>query len=131
MVVVDASALVAALTDAGPDGTWAASRLASQRLVAPHLLPAEAASVLRRLRHTGAISADVATLAHADLSALRVRLLPYAPFADRIWGLGENVSPYDAWYVAVAEALDVPLTTLDLRLARSPGPRCAFDTPEG
>jgi predicted nucleic acid-binding protein len=57
-------------------------------------------------------------------------LLPYAPFAGRVWELADNLSPYDAWYIAVAESFDVPLATLDLRLARSPGPRCAFHTPD-
>ncbi len=58
-------------------------------------------------------------------------LLPFAPFEERIWELRHNLTAYDAWYVAVAEALDCPLVTLDIRLSRAPGPTCAFITPPG
>jgi predicted nucleic acid-binding protein len=55
-----------------------------------------------------------------------VELFPYTPFASRIWDLRENATCYDVRYVAVAEALDAPLATLDGRLAKAPGPRCQF-----
>lgn len=129
MLAVDASTLVAALTDGGADGSWASSLLTAGPLVAPHLLPVEAASVLRRLQLGDVISADAAAMAHADVTDLRVRLLPYAPFASRIWELRDNLTPYDAWYVAVAEAFDVPLATFDTRLVGATGPRCRFATP--
>ncbi len=76
------------------------------------------------------ISADAATLAHADLRALRVDLFPYEPFAGRIWELRGHVTCYDAWYVALAEYLKCPLVTLDGRLARAPGLMCAIQLPE-
>ena len=76
------------------------------------------------------ISPDVAALAHADLTDLRVELLPYALVADRISELGDSVTAYDAWYVAVAELLDASLATLDHRLASASGPRCGFVLPE-
>ncbi|HTU09012.1 MAG TPA: type II toxin-antitoxin system VapC family toxin [Trebonia sp.] len=125
-LVVDASMVVAALVDSGRDGRWAESLLTSDSLAAPHPLPAEAASILRGSALAGTISAEDASLAHADLLDLRVELFPYAPFAARIWALRENVTSYDAWYVAVAETLDAPLATLDGRLANAPGPRCRF-----
>jgi predicted nucleic acid-binding protein len=125
-LVVDASAVVAALADSGADGRWAESLLASDTLAAPHLMPAEAANILRRSALSGAISAEQASLAHADLLDLRVELFPYAPFAARIWALRENVTCYDAWYVAIAEAIDAPLATLDGRLAKASGPGCRF-----
>lgn len=128
-LVVDASAVVAALVHGGGEGTWAESRLASEPLAAPHLMPVEAANILRRAEAAGELTRDVASLAHADLLRLRVELLPYEPLARRIWALRETVTAYDAWYVALAEALDAPLVTLDTRLARAPGPRCAFETP--
>lgn len=128
-LVVDASAAVALLVDDGSDGEWANAMLAGQILVAPHLMLAEAANILRRAIHAGTLSADVATLGHADLVRLRVDLFPYEPFADRIWQLRENVTAYDAWYVALAEFLDVPLVTLDRRLARAHGPTCRFHLP--
>jgi predicted nucleic acid-binding protein len=128
-LVVDASVVVAGLTDSGADGRWAESLLAGDSLAAPHLMPVETANILRRAALAGDISADVASLAHTDLSDLRVEFFPYQPCAGRVWELRENVTCYDAWYVAVAELLDVPLATLDGRLASSPGPRCQFLVP--
>lgn len=118
------------LVDSGPDGEWAESVISGGSLIAPHLLLVEVASVLRRAVLAGDLSADAATLAHADLGDLPIDLLPYEPFADRIWALRDNLTPYDAWYVAVAEDLDVALATLDRRLAAAPGPRCQFAAPE-
>lgn len=118
--------VVAALVDSGTDGRWAETLLTSDSLAAPHLLTAEAANILRRSALAGAISAEQAALAHADLLDLRVELFPYAPFAARIWELRENVTCYDAWYVAVAEAFNAPLATLDARLAKASGPHCRF-----
>lgn len=129
-VVVDASAVVAALVDSGPDGRWAEALLASD-LAAPHLLPVEVASVLRRAAQAGDITDDIASVAHADLLDLRVELVPYDSVAARAWELRRNLTAYDAWYVAVAELLDAPLATLDQRLARSTGPTCSFRTPPG
>jgi predicted nucleic acid-binding protein len=127
-LVVDASAVVAALVDTGPAGTWAEGLLTST-LVAPELLHAEVANVLRRAAGDGEITDDVASLAHADLVDLRIELVPYEPVAARVWELRHNLTAYDAWYVAVAELIDAPLATLDERLAAAPGPRCAFQTP--
>jgi predicted nucleic acid-binding protein len=128
-VVVDASAIVAALVDAGPDGEWATNELLRDDLAAPHLMPVEAANILRRAVIAGDLSIDVATLAHEDLARLRVELFPYEPHADRVWQLRDNLTAYDAWYVAVAEALDAPMITLDRRVARATGPRCSFRLP--
>jgi predicted nucleic acid-binding protein len=125
-LVIDASMVVAALVDSGTDGRWAESQLTSDSLAAPHLLTAEASSILRRSALAGTISAEQASLAYSDLLDLRVELFPYAPFATRIWDLRGNVTCYDAWYVALAEALNAPLATLDARLARASGPRCRF-----
>lgn len=125
-LVIDASMVVAGLIDSGTDGRWAEALLASDSLAAPHMMTAEAANILRRSAAAGAISAEQASLAHADLLDLRVEFFPHAPFATRIWELRENVTCYDAWYVAIAEALGAPLATLDARLANAPGPRCRF-----
>jgi predicted nucleic acid-binding protein len=125
-LVIDASMVVSALIDSGTDGRWAESLLTSDSLAAPHLLTAEASNILRRSALAGAISAEQASLAYSDLLDLRVELFPYAPFATRIWGLRDNVTCYDAWYVALAETLNAPLATLDARLAKASGPRCRF-----
>ena len=129
-MVVDSSVVVAALVDSGPDGEWAADTLQGQALAAPHHMPIEAANVLRRAVLAGDLAQDSASLAHADLLALRVELFPYAPLADRCWQLRDNVTTYDAAYIALAEQLHAALATLDARLARSSGPRCEFATPE-
>ena len=128
-LVVDASVVVAALIDSGPDGIWAEQRLASDALVAPYLLPVDVANVLRRAVLAGEVSVDSASLAHSDLLELPVDLFAYEPFADRVWDLRDSVSAYDAWYVAIAESLDAPLATLDRRMSRSQGPRCRFLVP--
>ena len=129
ILVVDASVLVAALVDSGPDGEWAAAVLADHELAAPHLMPVETANIVRRAVLAGDITTDASSLAHGDLLDLRVELWPYAPLAERCWQLRENVTIYDGTYVALAELLDAPLATLDQRLAAAPGPRCRFTTP--
>lgn len=129
-LVIDASTVVAALTDNGEDGLWAESMLTIDSLAAPHLMPVEVADILRRLALAGDISPDTASLAHNDLLDLHVELFPYEPFAARIWALRANVTCYDAWYVAIAETLDAKLATLDRRLTNASGTRCRFQTPE-
>lgn len=128
-LVTDASVVVAALVDDSPTGAWARKLLRSDSVAAPHHLPAEVASTLRRLASAGALAPEIAAIAHADLLAMPVVLVPYLPVADRIWALRQNVTPYDAWYVALAESLDAGLATLDVRLTSAPGPRCWFITP--
>jgi predicted nucleic acid-binding protein len=128
-LVVDASVVVAALIDPGRVGAWAESLLVSGPLAAPHLMPVEAANILRRSALAGDISEDVASLAHEDLVALRLEHFPYLPFASRVWELRPNLTTYDAWYVALAESLGARLATLDARLSRAPGTRCEFELP--
>ena len=128
-VVVDSSVVVAALINQGPVGQWAESLLVSGPLAAPHLMPVEAANVLRRSALAGDISADVASLAHEDLVTLRLELFPYSACASRVWELRSNITAYDACYVALAETLDARLATLDVRLSRATGTRCEFALP--
>lgn len=128
-MVVDASLVVAALIDHGPIGVWAESLLVSAPLAAPHLMPVEAANILRRAWLTGDLSGDVASLAHADLVSMRVELFPYAPFAYRVWELRANITTYNSWYVALAESLGARLATLDASLSRAAGTRCEFAVP--
>jgi predicted nucleic acid-binding protein len=129
MVVVDASVLVAATCDSGLEGVWAEAILEAGDLAAPHLALVEAANVLRRLEQSKHLTRLEATAAHEDLSRLDIDLLPYAPFADRVWELRANLTAYDAWYVAIAEMAELPLATIDRRLARAAGPTCRFLTP--
>ena len=98
-------------------------------LAAPHLMPVEAANILRRSALAGDISADVASLAHQDLVSLRLELFPYRLSATRVWELRSTVTAYDAWYVALAETLGARLASLDARLSRAGGTRCEFALP--
>ncbi len=127
--VVDASVVVAALTDAGAEGSWAEAVFAERDLVAPHLVLVEATNILRRLERDRTLTASEATAAYGDLLALDILLVPFEPFAERVWALRRTVTSYDAWYVAVAEAFGVPLATLDRRLSRASGPSCRFRLP--
>lgn len=131
MIVVDASVVVAALADAGPIGRWAEAVLESDYLAAPHHMPVEVANALHRLVLTGAITRDSAALSHRDLSRIRVELIPYGSVEARAWDLRENLTLYDAWYVALAEAVGCEMATLDARLTRAPGLRCRFLVPPG
>lgn len=125
-VVVDASVMVAALVDAGPEGRWAESVVGENALAAPELVLAEATSILRRLERRREISRIEANGAMRDLLRRDIELLPFAPFAQRVWELRYDLNIRDAWYVAVAEAFGLPLATLDGRLRRASGPRCRF-----
>lgn len=114
---------------AGPDGAWAEDVLASGSLHAPDLALAEATNILRRLELAKQITTAEASAAHEDLMRLNIELFSFEPFAERVWELRHNLSSHDACYVAVAEALRLPLATLDERLARTKGPTCHFLTP--
>ena len=127
--VVDASVLVAALTDYGNTGNWAGDLVAEGELAGPELLLVEAINVLRRLEQSHHISLPEATSAYSDLVQLEIDFFSFAPFSERVWGLRHNLTGYDAWYVALAEALNCPLATLDLRLSRATGPTCQVITP--
>jgi predicted nucleic acid-binding protein len=129
--VVDASLLVAATTDVGPEGTWAEDVARGGRLVAPHLVLVEATNILRRLELGGRLGRLEAGAAARELLLLDLALVSFSPFAERIWELRTSVTSYDAWYVAVAEEIDLPLATLDRRLAAASGPRCRFLLPPG
>ena len=126
---MDSSVLVAALVDAGREGAWAEEIIASGSLHAPELARAEASNVLRRLELAKHIATSEANAAHEDLMRLALEQFPFDPFADRVWQLRHTVTSYDAWYVAVAEALNLSLATLDKRLAKTSGPTCTFLTP--
>jgi predicted nucleic acid-binding protein len=121
--------LVAALVDSGPHGAWAETILASGSLCAPELARAEATNILRRLERAKLITTPEANAARNDLMQLDVDLFPFEPFADRIWELRHNVMSYDAWYVALAETLKLPLATLDEPLSKANGVTCDFLTP--
>lgn len=119
---------MAALVDSGPRGEWAESIIAAGVLHAPELVRAEVANTLRRMERAKEITTAEANAAYEDLIQLNMEMFSFDPFAERIWELRHNLTSYDAWYVAIAEALGLPLATLDKRLARATGPTCDFLT---
>ena len=129
LLVVDASALVASLTDDDRAGASTAAALAGRALAAPELLLFEVANVLRRLEISGRISAETAALAHGDVLDLPVQLWPYAPLAEEAWRLRGSLTMYDAAYVALAVNLKAPLVTLDQKLARTAAAWCRVIVP--
>ncbi len=122
MIVVDASAVLESLLR-----TPAASAVErwlfepSQTLHAPHLLDVEVAQVVRRYAANGEIDDARGRAALADLADLPLHRYPHDFLLPRVWNLRNNLTAYDAVYVALAEAIDAPLLTRDKRLAASPG----------
>lgn len=128
-VVCDASAVVAILLDAGPDGRWATEAIAGVDLAAPSLLPFEVANIIRRHELAAIVTADQAAQAHSDLLDLAIEQWPYDLLVPRAWQLRQNLTTYDASYVALAELLGTSVVTLDRRIADTPGLRCTVVTP--
>lgn len=127
MRVVDASVLAPALADDGPDGDTARARLRGQSLVAPELIDLETTSVIRHRLRAGDLDDRRAGLALDDLMEIPLRRASHRPLLARCWELKQNVTVYDAAYVALAELLDAVLITADAHLANAPGPRCRFE----
>ena len=121
MIVVDASvAVLGLLVDGG-----ARRLLADEQLVAPHLIDVEVLHVLRRQVRRGRLEAGAGRDAVRAWSRLGVERVAIVGLLDRMWALRDNVTAYDASYVALAEALDCTLVTADARLGGAPGPTCA------
>ena len=128
-LVVDASVVVAGVEGRGVLSDWSIGTMEHDDLVAAAHLPVEVTHVLRRKELLGELVPEIAVLAHADAMSLGIELIDFGPFSERVWDLRHTVSPYDAWYVAIAELLDAPFATLDRRLAAADGPLCRFLTP--
>jgi len=124
VIVVDASVLAVALGDDGADGSSARGAVADEVLAAPELVDLEVLSVWRRQVAAGEMTARRAALAVSDLAALPLRRMSHRLVLQRCWELRHTVTVYDAAYVALAEALAIPLLTADARLSRAAGLRC-------
>jgi len=122
VIVVDASAALSALLNAGP----ARQTLADEQLHVPHLIDAEVASGLRRRVIARQLDAEVAWTALDTWRRLGMTRYPMLSLLGRVWELRDNVSAYDASYVALAEQIDCALLTADGRLGRAAGIRCAI-----
>ena len=127
MIVVDASVLAPALAEDGPSGDLARARLRGEELAAPELVDLEVAAVLRRFLTRGLVDGRRAQLALGDLVAMPLQRAAHLDLLPRVWALRDNLTPYDAAYVALAEQLDVPLLTADARLAGAPAPTCPIE----
>jgi predicted nucleic acid-binding protein len=124
VIVVDASVLAPALADDDADGDRARERLRGAQLVAPELIDLEVVSTLRRAARAGRLDERRSAQALTDLTALPLRRVPHLPLLSRMWELRDNLSSYDASYVALAEALDTVLVTADGRIKRAIGINC-------
>ena len=122
MIVIDASAAILGLLNDGE----ARAMLREGAVVCPHLADSEVTHALRSQVLRGDLGADDAGRAIETWGRLGVERIGVQGLLPRIWELRDNVSAYDATYVAVAEALEAPLVTADGRLARAPGPRCTI-----
>lgn len=128
-LVIDASVAMGALTVHDDVGAWCEQQIEAGPIWAPHLMPVEVTNSLRKRVAAGQLTRAVAAAALSDLGDLPFAFVPFEPFEARVWELCRSLTAYDAWYVALAEAMDCPMATLDLRLTRAPGPTCAFVTP--
>ena len=99
-------------------------------LHAPHLLDVEVVQALRRLARNGEISATRADEASADLADLDLHRHAHLDLLSRAWKLRDNITAYDAMYVALAEALEAPMVTCDSPLANAPGHRARIEAIE-
>lgn len=121
MLVVDTSAILAALIGRSSIPGLKIRLTSDPDLHAPHLIDIELLHALRRLVAAGDFSGDRAAGARGDFRDLAIVRYPHPPLADRIWRLRHNLTAYDAAFVALSEALGSPLITCDSRLAASPG----------
>ena len=122
MIVVDASAAITAVLNAGA----ARRALSGEQLHAPHLIDAEVASGLRRRVAAAQLSAADGWSVLNTWRSLGMTRYPVFALLERVWELRDNLSAYDASYVALAEALDCSLLTADSALSRAPGIRCSI-----
>jgi len=115
--------MVSILLDPGPDAEPIRERVESpgESLHVPHLLNIEVLNVLRRQTLRGILAEERGATVLQDLESIRMIRYPHAPLLERIWNLRGNLTPYDAAYIALAEALDAPLVTTDTRLAQARG----------
>lgn len=125
MIVLDASAMVELLLHT-PTGIDISTRIADPTigLHIPHLADIEVTQVLRRFVRDGHVDAIGAAIALQALRDLDLQRHAHEPLLPRVWQLRENLTAYDAVYVALAEVLDSPLLTCDAKLARAPGLKC-------
>ena len=103
------------------------ARILTESRHAPHLIDVELLQALRRLTLADVLDRSIAQAALADFRAASLARHAHEILMDRAWELRTSVSAYDAMYIALAEALDVPLLTCDAKLSRSHGHRARIE----
>jgi predicted nucleic acid-binding protein len=131
VIVTDAGVLVAAFVDDGIWGDTARAHLRGEELAAPELVDLEVTSALRGLLRVGKVDERRAREALADLRDLSLRRASHRELLTRCWDLRDNLTAYDASYVALAELLGTTLVTADARLSRAPQIMCAVEVLSG
>lgn len=126
MLIVDASCLFE-LVVGTQKSDRIANRIATEDQAAPHVIDVEVAGVIRRQHLLGHLDITAASLAVEKLRAWPVERFGHQLLLDRAWALRGDVRTWDAMYVALAEALDATLLTMDGRLANSSGPQCPIE----
>ena len=122
MNVVDAGVIVALVANSlDPE------RLGEEELIAPHLIDSEVTNVLRRLASRGILTQEQATASFAGFTRLTLSRYAADWLRPRMWALRDNLSAYDATYVALAEQFGATLLTTDARLASAPGVQCEVE----
>jgi predicted nucleic acid-binding protein len=127
MLVVDASCLFEVVADTGSAERVRERMAGDTDHAAPHIVDVEVMNIVRRQLLLGRLDATAANQAVEDLVAWPGERFGHRGLVGRAWDLRGNVRGWDAIYVALAEALDATLITLDRRLAAAPGPACAIE----
>jgi len=122
LIVIDASAVIELLLRTARGKKVEARVLkAEEQLHAPHLIDIEIAQALRRLVQLKELTSARGKEALEDHRSLHIKRAAHHDMLPRIWQLRDSTTAYDSAYVALAEALEVPLVTCDAKLARSHG----------
>jgi predicted nucleic acid-binding protein len=129
VIVLDTSAMVELLVGRDAIADQVRGLVVGQRLAAPHAIDLECASTLRGLVNGSKLPADEAERALELLAKMNVKRYGHAALLPRIWQLRNNMWPYDAAYVALAESLTAQLMTIDAKIEKVPGIRCEVVRP--
>ena len=113
-----------AVASVGNGADRALRRIARELALAPHVVDLEVTSALRRMLRRGEVTADGARRGLRRLGRLRIRRVEHTPLIVRCWEMRDNMTPYDASYVALAEQTGATLLTMDARMTRAPGINC-------
>jgi predicted nucleic acid-binding protein len=129
VIVLDTSAMVEFLVGADEVAERIRTIVVGQSLAAPHAVDLECASTLRGLVQGKKLPADEGERALQLLGRMNLKRYGHTSLLPRIWQLRHNMWPYDAAYVALAESLSAELVTLDGKIGRVPGLKCAVCNP--